>query len=64
MSFDFKNKNVGITGAAGIHGIGFAIAKMFLKCGANVFICDLRKEALDEAAAELKKIWNCQSLCD
>ena len=55
MSFDFKNKNVGITGAAGIHGIGFAIAKMFLKCGANVFICDLRKEALDEAAAELKK---------
>lgn len=55
MSFDFKNKNVGITGAAGVEGIGFAIAKMFLECGANVFICDLRKEALAAAEGELKK---------
>ncbi len=58
MSFDFTNKNVGITGAAGMEGIGFAIAKMFLQQGANVFICDLRKEALTAAEQELKKYGN------
>lgn len=58
MSFDFTNKNVGITGAAGREGIGFAIARMFLQYGANVFICDLRKEALKAAEQELKKYGN------
>ncbi len=55
MPFDFSNKTVGITGAASTKGIGFAIAKMFLECGADVFICDLRKDALDAAEIELKK---------
>lgn len=55
MSFNFEHKTVGITGAASTKGIGFAIAKMFLKYGADVFICDLRKEALEEAEKELRK---------
>lgn len=55
MPFNFKNKTVGITGAASTKGIGFAIAKMFLKYGADVFICDLREDALEEAEKELKQ---------
>lgn len=53
MAFDFSNKIVGVTGAAGIQGIGFAIAKKFLESGARVFLCDLREEALQVAQKEL-----------
>jgi len=53
MSFDFKGKVVGVTGAASIKGIGFAIAKKFLESGAEVFICDLNNIALEEATAQL-----------
>lgn len=58
MSFDFKNKTIGITGAAGMEGIGYAIARKFLEYGANVFICDLRKDALAAAENALKKYGN------
>lgn len=53
MAFDFSNKIVGVTGAAGIQGIGFAIAKKFLESGARVFLCDLKEEALGAAQKEL-----------
>lgn len=55
MAFDFRGKTIGITGAAGIHGIGFAIARKFLQYGAAVFICDVDEEALSEAEALLKE---------
>lgn len=55
MSFDYTGKVVGVTGAAGIQGIGFAIAKKFLESGAKVFICDLREDALAEAQEVLKE---------
>ena len=53
MSFCYKGKTVGITGAASRAGIGFAIAKAFLESGAKVFICDLNEEALAAAQREL-----------
>lgn len=56
MSFDFKGKTVGVTGAAGISGIGFAIAKKFLESGAKVFLCDLKEQALQEAQKELSSL--------
>ena len=40
MSFDFKNKSVVITGAAG--GLGSAMAKSFIEGGAKVAVCDLK----------------------
>ncbi len=54
MGFDYKNKVVGVTGAASVKGIGYAIAKKFLECGAKVFICDLNNNALETAANLLK----------
>ena len=50
---DFTGKPVGISGAAGIQGIGFAIAKRFLELGACVMIGDLREDALQEAGKAL-----------
>lgn len=61
MSFDYKGKTVGVTGAASVMGIGFAIAKKFLESGADVFICDLREDALQEAENELKQYGNVKS---
>lgn len=61
MSFDYTGKTVGITGAASPKGIGFAIARKFLESGANVFICDLRKEALEEAEERLAASGNVKS---
>lgn len=55
MAFDYKGKTVGVTGAASVKGIGFAIARKFLQSGAQVFICDLNEEALREAENELKQ---------
>ena len=43
-----------VTGAA--TGIGLATAKLFLERGASVVICDLNREKLDAAVAELSKL--------
>lgn len=56
MEFSFKGKVAGITGAAGTGGIGFAIARKFLKEGARVFICDLSEEKLKEARQALSPL--------
>lgn len=61
MSFDYRGKTVGVTGAASVKGIGFAIAKKFLESGADVFICDLKEEALQEAKQELEQYGNVKS---
>lgn len=56
MELNYKGKVVGVTGAAGTAGIGFAIARKFLENGAKVFICDLNEKALEEAKAALKDV--------
>jgi NAD(P)-dependent dehydrogenase (short-subunit alcohol dehydrogenase family) len=53
MAFDYSGYVVGITGAASVNGIGFAIAKKFLESGARVFICDINASALKEATARM-----------
>lgn len=53
MAFDFSGKTVGVTGAAGIQGIGFAITKKFLESGAKVFLCDLKEQELEKAREQL-----------
>lgn len=53
MQFDFSNKTVVITGAAS--GIGFALAKSFAFCGANVVMVDVNGQALCEKVDEIKK---------
>jgi citronellol/citronellal dehydrogenase len=47
----FKGQVVLVTG--GGSGIGYAIARMFLQCGAEVWIASRKKEKVDKAAAEL-----------
>ena len=47
MHIEFKGKTVIVTGAA--HGIGRAIAKSFVTCGAHVFACDVNVDRLQEA---------------
>tara|TARA_B100001059_G_scaffold185630_1_gene187393 strand:- start:56 stop:814 length:759 start_codon:yes stop_codon:yes gene_type:complete len=46
MHIEFKDKTVIVTGAA--HGIGRAIAKSFVTCGAHVFACDVNVDRLQE----------------
>ncbi|UHQ19391.1 SDR family oxidoreductase [Lysobacter sp. KIS68-7] len=46
-----KNKTAVVTGAAS--GIGKAIATAFVAAGANVVLCDVNRQALDAAVAEL-----------
>jgi 3-oxoacyl-[acyl-carrier protein] reductase len=53
MTFDFKNKNVLITG--GSRGIGKATAKLFAAAGANVIITyKCNREAAEQTITELK----------
>ena len=49
----FEGKVVGITGAASPAGIGFHIAEKMLAEGAQVFICDLKQDAVDNAVSLL-----------
>lgn len=58
MGFDFSNKTVGITGAASLKGIGFAIAKKFLQCNAKAGIFDKDENALKQAVDALKDFGN------
>lgn len=53
MGFDFSGQVVGVTGAGGLKGIGFALAKKFLEGGARVFICDLNETAVMAAQEQL-----------
>jgi citronellol/citronellal dehydrogenase len=47
----FKGKTVLVTG--GGSGIGFAIARHFLQCGAEVFICSRKAERIEKALQDL-----------
>lgn len=53
ITFDFKNKNVIVTGGAS--GIGFQITHSFLQAGGNVSIWDYSEQALQNAKSELAK---------
>ena len=55
MELNYKGKVVGITGAGSKEGIGFAIARAFLREGARVFLCDLNEEAVRDVEKELKR---------
>jgi NAD(P)-dependent dehydrogenase (short-subunit alcohol dehydrogenase family) len=48
MPFDFRNKKIVVTGGAG--GIGLAVSKNFVDCGASVWIFDRFSEKLHEVA--------------
>ena len=49
--FSMEGKNTLVTG--GTRGIGFAIARGFLQCGANVTIASRKQENIDRALANL-----------
>jgi len=49
----FKGKSVLVTG--GGSGIGFAISRQFLQCGAVVFICSRKAERIEEAVRDLSR---------
>ena len=49
----FKDKIALVTG--GGSGIGFAIARQFLQCGAEVFICSRKAERIEKAVEELSQ---------
>ena len=53
MNLGYKDKVVGVTGAASLKGIGFAIARALQEEGAKVFLCDLNADALAQASAAL-----------
>ncbi|MDO8366432.1 MAG: SDR family oxidoreductase [Saprospiraceae bacterium] len=49
----FQGKTVLVTG--GGSGIGFAISKQFLECGAEVFICSRKAERIEKAVQDLSQ---------
>jgi NAD(P)-dependent dehydrogenase (short-subunit alcohol dehydrogenase family) len=51
LSLDFKDKTVLITGAG--RGLGFAMARAFLDCGAHVILNDRTPDLVDAALARL-----------
>lgn len=53
MMGDLSGKNVIVTGAA--RGIGSVIAQEFAQQGANIALCDLKPEWLEETAATVKQ---------
>ena len=53
IKYDFKNKNVIVTGSG--KGLGKSIAEEFAKAGANVVIADISKEDSENVAEELKR---------
>jgi NAD(P)-dependent dehydrogenase (short-subunit alcohol dehydrogenase family) len=53
IKYDFKNKNVIVTGAA--NGLGKCVAEQFALAGANVVIADLNIEVAKEVATNLSK---------
>ena len=53
IKFDFKNKNVIVTGSG--KGLGKSIAEEFARAGANVVIADISKEDSEKVAEELKQ---------
>lgn len=55
MELGYHGKVVGVTGAASVQGIGFAISRRMLQEGARVFICDLKQEAVDAAVEVLSQ---------
>jgi len=62
---DFKNKAIIITGGGG--GIGIATAKRFASLGGIIVLADLKEDALNKAADEVKQagateVWT--SVCD
>ena len=62
MKINFKNKTILVT--AGSKGIGFEIAKYFLRSGAKVCICSRSKKNLDNAKKYFLKISdNTKFLC-
>lgn len=53
---DLQGKTAFITGAAS--GIGLGVATRLAQAGVKVMMCDIEKDALDKAAAELKRATN------
>ena len=54
MELSLKGKNVLITGAGA--GIGLACAEAFVTAGANVAICDVEQDRLNDALGTLTKL--------
>ncbi len=53
--FDLDGKTAMITGAAG--GIGLAISRTLARYGADVALCDIQKEPVQRAAADIATAW-------
>ena len=53
MDLELKGKTAVVTG--GTKGIGYAIAKEFLREGANVFICARNGNEVEQAVCQLSK---------
>jgi NAD(P)-dependent dehydrogenase (short-subunit alcohol dehydrogenase family) len=58
--FSIEGKVALVTG--GSRGIGFMIARGYVEAGAKVYISARKKEACDQAAAELSKIGPCAAI--
>ena len=62
MELSLKGKNVLITGAGA--GIGLACAEAFVTAGANVAICDVEQERLNDALGTLTKLGGTNAIVD
>ena len=61
MMFDFKDRTLVLTGAAG--GIGQAIARLFHNAGARLVLADRDAEALERFARSLNSPEQVATIC-
>lgn len=62
MSKQFEGKVALVTGAASPRGLGRAIANTIAKEGGDIVVCDLNKEHIEQAAADIAKEFGVKTL--
>lgn len=60
MKFNFKDKNVLVTGSGS--GLGKCIAEEFAKAGANIVVVDIKEERAEKVATDIESVYGVKTI--